>query len=251
MSSSSPPPEPTPGLWAEPPPPGASYTPGVDSRWWHAIDPDCGGIASPPADGAIITPGSRWLSLCELPVVAASKWNSFAAVRATGNLAVCPSCIWLVAIRSGHVDSEIARLGAAGAGAPGLVGGVSALARTIVDAATASHADYELDHPRTVGLLTTLARHAPETLVDVECAEGCCEHRYPAAEGPAAGPLSEDTAACPTVGWACPTCSLRAGSWAGEWEGQYEPDGIVAPPCSVLGAVMTLCAGVCAEPLGA
>jgi|GEM_PF-4150088 len=32
----------------------------------------------------------------------------------------------------------------------------------------------------------------------------------------------------------CPVCSVRAGGWAGEWEGTYRPECTIPGPCEVL-----------------
>jgi hypothetical protein len=36
---------------------------------------------------------------------------------------------------------------------------------------------------------------------------------------------------------ACQACSLQAGSWAGEWEGQYAVECTIPAPCGVLTAL--------------
>jgi len=81
-------------------------------------------------------------------------------------------------------------------------------------------------------------------LVPEDCAEGSCDHGvYEDDHGD-----KDEVWTCPypdaTVG--CAACSVQAGSWAGEWEGQYAEECTVAAPCDVLRAL----ARHCHVPLG-
>ncbi len=200
---------------------------------------DLGGLHAVPRDHAVRAAGqagddSPWPYVgaeCGLAVIVARKWGEFR--RGNEHLAthrVCPRCAWVVALDQDRTDEELAalaptpteetayrRLGAD----PTLL---LRICRVILDQRR-QEKDYDADSPRWAQLLGYICAHQPEMLVSEDCAEGGCDH----------GDEVECLTASFTV--ACSACSLQAGSWAGEWQGQYER--ILSAPCSVLLAMAT------------
>ena len=118
----------------------------------------------------------------------------------------CPACRWIVAARTGSLDSTLALL----ADPLG-----QRIARGILRRAAMDEKDP--DDPETMHLLAAVSRHSPVGLVAEECSEGDCDH----------------DGRCPST-HACRACSLQAGSWAGEWEGQYMDECTIPAPCAPL-----------------
>jgi hypothetical protein len=185
---------------------------------WHAVD-----LTQPLITGPV---KFRWFSACGLLVNPTERWKTFGDLRATNLSGVCARCLWTVAIRTGTTREELDRIDAAVAPAPPHVRVVLDLARIILAIADPSDLDEQAD-PRVVELLAAVSGHVPVAVVEAECSDGDCGHDAEARERPG----------CPITGWACPTCSLRLGPWAGERADHFEPAGIVPPPCSVLGAL--------------
>lgn len=177
---------------------------GVGNAYWHALHRQL--ESEPPNNG---------LSCCGHLVTVASRYPVFDRAQIRG--AVCPSCAWSVALPLGPtaLAAEVTLLRSAGFG--------DLLAGIAVAVLAEREADGTCDEVATQ-LLATVSRHTPVELVDLDCAESGCEH-------PA------DGVSCPTVGWACPTCSIRTGSWAGEWEGRYFEQCTVTSPCGVIAAL--------------
>jgi hypothetical protein len=180
-------------------------------------------IACDPTDPAT---GRHYPTACGGTAVIATEWGMFR--RGNPHLRphdLCAHCTWTVALADGTEEQELAAIRPTPAEAtvwgrllpdPHLL---DSTCRTIL-AARAEEAGYDEDHPRWAQLLGHVTAHRPEVLTTEDCAERCCDH--------------PDEAACyaDDVTLACPTCSVKAGPWAGEWEGQAE---IVVPaPCSVL-----------------
>lgn len=165
------------------------------------------------------------LTECGIKAAVAIKWGSWSRSSPHARIGLCPHCAWSVAIATGTIhdelaslipDSEtVAALAAAGID-PHLV---PALCSAIVATASEPRVEFPVAHPRTRDLLGHVTAHAPSVLVHEPCAEGGCDHTA--------------TDPCPTQ-IACPTCSLRAGTWAGEWEGQFDAACTVTYPCTVL-----------------
>jgi hypothetical protein len=168
---------------------------------------------------------------CGAAVYIARKWGEFR--RGNEHLTthqVCSRCAWVVALDQDCADEELAAL-------TPTVAEESAYVRLLPDPTlllrvcrailTARQAEdgYDADSPRWAQLLGHVTAHRPVVLVPHDCAGGDCDH--------------DDPAECLAVGvaLACQACSVQAGSWAGEWQGQYELT--VPAPCSVLSAMAT------------
>jgi hypothetical protein len=168
---------------------------------------------------------------CGATVVIAQDWGGFARGNPTSRLAghrVCGRCAWTVAFAGGAagIEEEMAALAPTDGER---LAWATLLPRpgVLVDACRAILARRAADDSdgcaQWANLLGHLCGHRPEVLVPEDCAEQSCEH-----------PDAVGCYAAATV-VACPTCSVRAGGWAGEWEGQYEV--VVPAPCSVLTAI--------------
>lgn len=135
-----------------------------------------------------------------------------------------PYCGWLVALEQNTEHAEIAALAPAADELPALTRLLPDpyLAVRICEAILASdHWDH--DHPHRAQLLGHTAAHAPSLLLPEQCAEGACDE---AAE--------HGTCSYPDADVGCPACSVRAGAWAGEWEGQFTTECTATSPCDVL-----------------
>jgi hypothetical protein len=192
------------------------YLTGVQDGW-HAIDPagvrmNCGlhhwAVCGKPARMALVDDGSvpRPYDPAAYPV----KWDP------------CPDCSWSVAARTGDLDAAVAALAPSGddlaallAISPRLPMLANLTAGAIV--AAAADDDAEPDDPATLHLLAAVSRHAPVLLASEACTDGECGHH-----GRCPGPA------------ACRACSLQAGDWAGEWQGQYMRECTIPAPCAVL-----------------
>jgi hypothetical protein len=158
---------------------------------------------------------------------------------------LCPTCCWTAATATAtataDLDVEIRAWelsGPTGSALARVLGGAidlhARVCRAIItDALTGTAQDPEdIDHPRTIQLLAAATVHRPILLVPEGCAEepDVCDHRPPALP-------ADDDWSCdfPDAHAACGACSLVAGSWAGEWEGQIDIS--VDAPCSVLRAL--------------
>ena len=165
------------------------------------------------------------------------KWGEFTR----GNrrmIRVCPTCAWTVALWTDTVQAELDALQPTAverAALRRLVGDeliAVHLAEAILREIT-PHMDEWDERPNyeLVQLLAAVSDHAPQLLADqLECWDGGCDHR-PDEAG--------DDWSCTYPGSvaACPTCSLRAGFWAGECEGHYLGDYIITAPCPVFTAL--------------
>jgi hypothetical protein len=164
---------------------------------WHAIDA--------PAT-ALRCELHAW-AVCGAVVRQAEPDQPYDFTAYPVSLGACPECLWTVAARTDALDAALATLG-------------HPLAHDIAAAVLNEAGRRELDlydAPEMIDLLTAVSRHAPARLVSEECRDGDCEH-----EGD-----------CPGRS-ACAACSLQAGSWAGEWEGQYRDECAITSPCAPL-----------------
>lgn len=208
---------------------------GVSGGLWHAVE-----RTMPPRPGPALSAGPvqgvvlqdvvlQGVALCGLVVQVAQKYDGFDRRRTDRT---CPTCAWTHAVRTGTdaVAAELAALDSAGPAGPTSAGGgglelpvplraAARVAAAVLAAADAPGSDHDPTHPATVQLLATVTAHAPTGLLEQDCAEGDCEH---------------DPGLCPIAVVACPACSVRAGSWAGEWEGSYQSECTIPGPCEVL-----------------
>jgi hypothetical protein len=190
---------------------------------WHAIDA-----------AAVARLGCEehdW-AVCGAPVLAAipdfQPWNPQAYPARYG---ACQQCLWRVAALTDAADGDgdmDARMAAVAALVPdgdtleGLL--LSAPAAPMLANLTAAviltracKDERDPDDPETIQLLVKVAEHAPVLVVGEACEEGDCEHQ----------------GRCPGRA-VCPSCSLRAGSWADEYDGAYLPECTIVSPCAPL-----------------
>jgi hypothetical protein len=209
-----------------------AYLVGVAPALWlsgvHAVAREAADWAKEQGDR-----GDRRVHVCApcgVAVMVAWDWGAFR--RGNDRLTahqLCPHCAWTVAFDHGTVHAELAVLG------PSPVE-LDAWRRLMPDpslpvrvcqailAERDAEKGYDKDSPRWAQLLGHVGAHRPMLLVGEDCSEGVCVH---------GGNEAACYAATNTI--ACPTCSVRAGQWAGEWEGQFEVN--VPAPCSVLTAM--------------
>lgn len=171
------------------------YLVGVTGAGWHAIDTVLHHDDRPDSG----------IAACHGFVPIATKYGCYTD-RIWPRHNPCPECAWKVAARTDTLNAELDRLHPAAA----------AVARGILAAAERDGGDP--DGNRVVQLLAATVEHGPRPAVNLDCSEG--EHDH---DGD-----------CPVVGWVCEACTLRAGGWAGEWEGQYLDECTIAAPCEVL-----------------
>lgn len=170
-------------------------------------------------------------SVCGEGVIVAVRWGGFhRGSEWTDRFAhrLCPHCAWTVALAQDTTEAELAAVTPSGAE-------LAALRRLLPDpmivpricerilADRRAERDYDAGSPRWVQLLGHVTAHRPVLLLAEDCAEGACDHH-----DKASGCYAQAAVACPA-------CSVQAGSWAGEWEGQYEC--VVPAPCAVLPAM--------------
>lgn len=171
------------------------------------------------------SPRSHVPSVCGPFVTIAKKWGEF--IR--GNEYVdrrdlCPECAWLVALEHGTADAELAVRRPKGAAWRALQRALPdpLMFVRLCDRLLELGRENDADHDELARLLGHVTAHQPVVLLAEGCTEGDCD-------------CGNDDACYgdePTV--VCMACSVLAGSWAGEWEGQVH---IAVPPCGVLPAV--------------
>jgi hypothetical protein len=120
----------------------------------------------------------------------------------------CPECRWMAAARTNTQAAALAAMG-------------DPLAQAVAAAILVRARDEgrDLDDARALQLLAHVSRHEPARLVDEGCAEGDHDGHEPGQ--------------CPGRD-ACRACSLQAGSWAGEREGQFLGECTILSPCGPL-----------------
>lgn len=148
---------------------------------------------------------------------------------------LCPYCSWQVATEIGGIDAELAALTPTGDGARALtrLGHDPAFPRRICEAVIDQHrrlyGEPNGDDQQLLQILATVSLHAPTLAVPENCGEGSCDHRPEDALGDPGW-----TCGYPDASYVCPACTLRAGHWAGEWEGQFMSQCYIHGPCQVL-----------------
>jgi len=212
----------------DPPPPlptDVDYLIGLDGGRLHAVryrDAAVAALAN-PSEWRITTH-----SVCHRQVGVARTWGGYD--RDNENLAthgVCPECEWEVAVEAGTTAAVIKAVRFTGADRDAATKalGDPDLACQLYEAILAT-SRYDQDHPHVLDLLAHATRHAPVLLMSEGCNEGDCEH--------------EGDLGCYEDAWfGCGECSVVAGSWAGEWEGQFAVECSVAAPCSAFTAMLT------------
>jgi hypothetical protein len=190
---------------------------------WHAI-------ARAYAAGAIEERGRCPVAaaLCGAIVRGATRPELMTYDRTAFPGRMCIPCGWAVAAAGGRIalQAEAVRWRPAADELPALARllpdpfvAVKAC-QDIIAAAASPCGDHELDHPATIQLLAAITAHAPVLLSPLTCIEDGCEH--------------DTGGGCDYAAVACAACSLQAGEWAGEWEGQVLPECKIAAPCAVL-----------------
>jgi hypothetical protein len=154
---------------------------------------------------------------------------------------LCAYCGWAVAIETGTISQRLDVLtpdGRTRAALARLVGDPLAARRiceAVIAHASGPGAEYELDHGATIQILAEITRHAPTLGLPEDCAEDSCDHHL-AGHGDQGLDASRE---CdyPVASAVCPACTLRAGAWAGEWEGTFMGECYIHAPCQVLAAL--------------
>lgn len=126
----------------------------------------------------------------------------------------CPACMWEVAARTDTFEAVLATLAD-----PLAHDTAAAILNQASQGLDDDHAQFDDDHA--LQLLAAVTRHAGVTLAAEDCSDGTCDH---------------GDGECPTAR-ACAACSLQAGPWAGEWEGQYLAECTIPAPCAPLLAI--------------
>ncbi|GAA1983026.1 hypothetical protein [Amycolatopsis minnesotensis] len=171
-------------------------------------------------------------AVCEAVVLPVAKWGpwTYDNPRFTGVVGQprCPACGWLVALAQDTAAAELALLRPTAAD-------LAVLSRLLpaeplpahrICAAILADPAYDPDHPHLAQLLGHVTAHTPRVLLPEDCADGGCDHDRADDE---AGHCSY-----PDASLGCAVCSVRAGSWAGEYEGQFASECTVPAPCEVL-----------------
>jgi hypothetical protein len=218
-----------------PPLPDVPHVIGIGAGRRHAVRHE---VARSAVDDAAWTPRPEVapaLAECGLLVVLARKWGGFGRgnpwLEQTPE-SVCPMCAWTVALGAGTVEAELAartprgrELAVLGRLLPDPML-VPRVCRAVLAGAACEDGH---DHPHLAQMLAHATAHAPVILADEDCWDRGCGHRPedrwddPAWECP-----------LPDAFLACGACSARLGPWAGECEGCFAEECIIAAPCAVL-----------------
>lgn len=216
-------------------PPGDFFTADGQGEW-HAVRRGDAVLAVPWQDRHVTRSACGNLAFLEAGLGAYDRDSGPASVRP------CPECAWTAAAESGTLDREVRRL------VPAPADQVT-LARLIPDPVTAATAAAALtaaltrrpgrvedeDDRHLIQVLGTLSRHAPVLLIAGACQEGSCG---------CPGDDHDATAACAG-------CSLQAGSWAGDYEGEYLAECLVPAPCQPLLLLAAAAPAMAAEAVAA
>lgn len=143
----------------------------------------------------------------------------------------CLECAWRAAFSRGTTAAQARRLTPAS-------GEREILARHMPDPliapstaarflALADAGALEPGHPALVQVLATITRHRPVIAMSESCSDGECGHIPGDAEPGTVCPSPDATVICGG-------CTLHAGGWAGEREGQLFPACTIPAPCAVL-----------------
>jgi hypothetical protein len=196
-------------------------------------------VARHGKDPAVIT-------VCGRPAMLARAWPVYGGEKRPAASDQCPECAWAVAAERGELGAQVKALAPSPAQHAALARllpdpliAVTAAAM-LVEAAAGGYGEHEPDHPQVIQVLAAVTRHSPVILLPEDCAEGSCEH-YP--DGYETGSGQPWECPMPDASAACKACSLQAGGWAGEWEGQFLSECTIPAPCPVLTALAEHAAG--------
>ncbi len=147
----------------------------------------------------------------------------------------CQVCAWTVAIATGSTKREVRLITPADRSAAALArAGIDPLlvvniCRAVLVREASPNAENGLDHAATVQVLAQAVTHRPVWALPEDCAEddSSCQHQPAGAD---------ETWRCnyPDGDALCFACTLRAGPWAGGWEGDAMEECRVAAPCGAL-----------------
>jgi hypothetical protein len=222
----------------------ADYLLGLGSGRYHAVTPRAiaAGVVEKATGEEEYGPRLIASSVCSRWVMVAKKFGRYRrdAVPASRDM-FCPECSWHVALTRGEVAAELEELAPSGRelAAMARLTPDPFIARRLCVAILADYANewdprYEPDEPPELALqlLAHVTAHVPVLLIPEDCAESDhgCSHR------PETLAWDDRTWRCdyPAASLGCAACSIRAGGYAGEWEGQYTRECTVPAPCQVL-----------------
>jgi hypothetical protein len=193
---------------------------GNDGRGLHAIRPS----VADSTMGELRTVEAE----CGAAVKVFPKWGVFE--RGNEHLdthGACAYCAWTVAIATGNTHRELVALHPASAAQHDTL--VRELPNPLLylEICRKLLRDLEDEGPaeRFVQLLAVASEHRPQVFLPAWCCEGDCGHDTKSGECFAASDLV-----------VCGACTVTAGSWAGEYEGQVEVL-VRASECAVLPAM--------------
>ncbi len=214
-----------------------------DGHMWHAIDRDRAEDEAAQATGVAAAVCGALARL--------TKYGVYDRTAVPVVYGPCPLCAWTVAIATSSTERELRLLTpdehAAGAlaraGAPPFL--AVNICRAVLAHESSPDAEGGLEHEATVQILGHATSHQPALAISEDCAynDRACSHR-PAAAG------SSWRCDYPGAEALCPACSLRAGSWAGELEGDIMEECRVPAPCGVLRALAVRHGVALAGPVG-
>ena len=201
-----------------------------DGHMWHAIDRD-------QAEHKVAQAAGVAAAVCGA-LARLTKYGVYDRAALPVAYGPCPLCAWTVAIATSSTEREL-RLLAPDAHTAGALARASApaflavnICRAVLAHESSPDAEGGLDHEATVQILGHATSHRPTLALAEDCAENdrACRHRPPAAD---------NSWRCdyPGAEALCLACSLRAGAWAGELEGDVMDECRVTAPCGVLRAL--------------
>jgi hypothetical protein len=197
---------------------------------WHAVDRD-------QAEHEIAQATGVAEAVCGA-LARVTMYDVYDRLTVPAGYGLCALCAWTVAIATSSTERELRLLtpddhvaaGLARASAPPFL--AVNICRAVLTHESSPDAEGGLDHEATVQILAHATSHRPALAIAEDCAENdrACRHRPPAAalswrcDYPGADAL-------------CLACTLRAGSWAGELQGDIMEECRVPAPCGVLRAL--------------
>ncbi|SLH38555.1 Uncharacterised protein [Mycobacteroides abscessus subsp. massiliense] len=176
---------------------------------------------------------ARAQAVCGMSVKVIGAWEHFRPGSRFLSRNRCVHCGWILAIHgAASMQQEIASYAGAAEDRPAFAAaGIDpGLLRRLFEAILAEYdGDCQDEEPgpgQLSSLLAHAGRHTPVVLTCEECAEP---------DGQDVANAVDRQHRCSSI--VCMACTLTAGSWAGEWEGQIRSECTVAWPCSVIGVL--------------